>query len=179
MKIENRWTIVVAMAAVALMAGWGCSSAPETGDDDPHAVMGSPPSEGDQHYEFARPDGQRTVERDDEEQLEEVDDTISEAHLAALLRRGPSVVMRHVEVEPVLEDEDFVGFEVVELTEASAKYLGGRLSVGDVVTHINGVRIEKPDDYLNAWKALNDVREIRVNVIRDGEQEVVTWPIVD
>ncbi len=173
----TRW-MWLAMALV--LVGWGCSTTAEGTQDEDRQIMGSPPTEGDPNYEFARPDGERADPVAEEEaSLDEVGETLSEGHLGALLRRGPSVLMRHVEVEPVHDEDDFVGYEVVELSEASARHLGDRVRIGDVVTHLNGVRIEKPDDYLNAWTALNEVDTVRVDLIREDESMEVSWPITE
>jgi S1-C subfamily serine protease len=104
-------------------------------------------------------------------------DTVTSEELDSFLDRGPSYALTLVEVEPSRADGAFQGFEIVSMAEPANRFVSPHLTKGDVITHINGVRLEKPDDYLAAWKQLDEVSTIRVDFIRDGASEHATWQV--
>ncbi len=53
------------------------------------------------------------------------------------------------------------------------------LRPGDVITKVNGIRIETPFDAQDALEALAKVQAVRVDYDRDGKPEVLELPIVD
>ena len=170
--------MMVAVASLAWMSV-GCSSGPEEQDPSTEEVVGSPPDEDSPDYEFALPEtsvdassqsgDDAVVGYPDTEavQLEQID---------RLKAYGPSVVMEHVQLEPV-HDDGFVGFEIRDISPTARPYLEAELGEGDVITHVNLVRLEQPDDYMEAWDALSETEEIRVDFERDGESRAATWEV--
>lgn len=102
---------------------------------------------------------------------------VTRAQLQAFLEKGPSFALTMTRVTPHYEDGQFRGFEIVALHPNARRVLGTELVEGDVVTHINGVRIKQPDDYLSAWKRLNTVGVVEVKILRGGAPETARWAV--
>lgn len=164
--------------AVGLVAGAvGCATG--SGDHSPpQEVVGEPPAEDDVDSEFALPPshpGEHGQVGGDSPAVEPSAEpgVVTETELQRLQQFGPSVVMQHVETAPAHEDDEFVGFEIVGVSETARGYIESKLQPGDVVTHVNLVRLERPDDYMEAWDTLEDAEQIRFDVVRDGEDAEV------
>lgn len=97
------------------------------------------------------------------------------SHVDAVLKKGPPWLLSRVEVEEVLRKGAFIGWRVVNLP---ASWEGSGLRPGDVVTKVNGLGVEKPDDFFAVWTALSQAKELRVELERDGKVEALTMPIV-
>ncbi len=101
--------------------------------------------------------------------------SLSRARVDAVLRKGPPWLLSHVEVEEVLRKGAFVGWRVVAMP---AGWEGSGIKPGDVVTKVNGLGLEKPDDFFAAWTTVAGAKEIRVAYEREGKAEEVAMPIV-
>ena len=105
----------------------------------------------------------------------EVEGILSRQMLQEFLERGPSYTLTVVEVDPARKESSFVGFEVTAIAASARGFLGPWIQVGDVVTHVNGIKLESPDDYLQVWRSLQDVEAVRIDLLRSSETHVVTW----
>jgi hypothetical protein len=103
--------------------------------------------------------------------------SFTRSEVQAFMQKGPSYALTMVRVQPERVDGKFQGFKVIEMKPGAASTVAPQLVKGDVITHINGVRMEKPDDYLNAWKLLSEVSTIRVDFVRDGTSDHAVWNI--
>ncbi len=178
-SMKKAWALM-AVASMAWMAV-ACSSGPEEEDPAMNEVLGSPPSEDSPDYEFALPEmyGEGHSERSPAGQPAAGyphTEAVQKEQIDRLKGYGPSIVLTHVQVEPK-HDDGFVGFEIVEISETARPYLEHKLEEGDVVTHINLVRLEMPDDYLEAWEVLSKTEEIRIDFRRDEESKTATWKV--
>ncbi len=183
---QSAWIAAVASAAVLFFSLTACSSGPDLREDDrdsgPDEVLGAPPEEGSEDYEFAPPPRNPATppKAEGEPPAGEWDssaEVIDRYYLEQLEQFGPAVVLQHVDTAPVHDEDGFVGFEIVELSATASHYVEPRLQVGDVVTHVNLVRLEKPDDYREAWDTLADAEELRVDIERNGESEEILWAV--
>ena len=178
-----RHSAVCAIAALLVAVGLtACASGPEE-SSGPDEVVGQPPDEDSEDHEFAPPpqhpgthgsfDGDRTSETSSPSGDIEPG-VVTESQLDELQDYGPSIVMRHIETEPVHDGDEFVGFRVVDATETARVHMESKLEIGDIITHVNLVRLERPDDYMEAWQTLEGADEIRFDVIRgDDAREVI------
>lgn len=105
------------------------------------------------------------------------DAVITRAALQQLIQKGPSFPLSMVEVEAARSQGKFVGYRVLNMTPAAQEALQGRLMPGDIITHLNGVRVERPDDYLNAWKLLPDISALRIDFVRADAPTHVVWRV--
>jgi len=100
---------------------------------------------------------------------------ISEDGIEALLEGGPAYIFRVVTVEPVERDGTFRGYRIVEFSDVAREAVEPQLRVGDVVTEVNGVPIERPDDYMAAWEKLKHRSVLEVEFRRDGDVTRALW----
>jgi len=91
-----------------------------------------------------------------------------------VLAFGPPWLLRRVQMEDVARDGKFVGWRLIALPE---EWKSLDLKPGDVVTKVNGVVVEKPDDLWTVWTALAKASELKVSYERDGAPRELTLPI--
>jgi type II secretion system protein C len=157
------------VAAVVLLGG--CGSAPTASPHAPEpaspvaAVASSAPaSSADPSVRGPEPDV-RALKR-------------SAVHEA--VSKGLGAFLQHIELygQPVRVDGKFHGFRIAALHDAKF-WSGVDLKPGDVVTAVNGLPIERPEDGKNALESLEGARELRVSYERDGKPRELVYPIVD
>lgn len=106
--------------------------------------------------------------------------SIERKTLQDTIARGPSWFIRQVKVRPVVVRDVFYGFEVLDmfwdLPEDQA--IEG-IEPGDIVQLVNGMPIERPDQFMSAWAALTRAEHLSIRVIRGGRPLLVTWGIRD
>ena len=100
--------------------------------------------------------------------------TISRKNLDSVLLRRPGYVLSRIQMEEVLKQNKFIGWR---LTSFPADWDKTGLQPGDVVTELNGVALEKPEDLWTAWLALAEAAEIRIGFERDGKAASTTVKI--
>ncbi len=92
-----------------------------------------------------------------------------------LVTQGPPWVLRRVLSEEVMKsDGKFAGWRLVGLPE---EWRGIDLRPGDVVTRVNGLPLETPDQAWDAWKSIAKAPEIKISLMRDGAPRELTIPI--
>lgn len=103
--------------------------------------------------------------------------SLKRAEVNATLRDGVGYFLQNVMVEewPVMRDGKFHGFKIQTINEA----WGIDLKVGDVVTRVNGVVPEKPDDAEVVLRSLEKATALKVDYERNGMPRVLELPIVD
>ena len=103
----------------------------------------------------------------------------TELHRAALdelLARGPAYTLAMVQIDSAKADGKFVGFTIVSFRTELPAYLD--LEPGDVVTKVNGLPIETPDQFFAVFEALKTATEVRFDVLREGKAQAITVPVV-
>lgn len=92
-----------------------------------------------------------------------------------LTTQGPPWVLRRVLSEEVIRaDGKFAGWRLVGLPEEWSHI---DLRPGDVVSRINGLPLETPDEAWEAWKSVASQPELKITLTRDGAARQVTIPI--
>ena len=104
---------------------------------------------------------------------------VRQLDLAQLMGKGPAFVLQSVEVEPAREEGHFVGYRIRSMTASAEEALAGRVEVGDVITHLNGVVQRKPEDLLEAWKLMAASQRLRIDFVRDGEERAAVWDVIE
>jgi hypothetical protein len=99
---------------------------------------------------------------------------LARADVDSVLARGPAWVFQRVKIEEVLRENKFIGWRVTELPE-SWKHID--LKTGDVVTRVNGMTLERPEEVYTAWSSLNVASELKVSYERDGAAREVVFTI--
>jgi hypothetical protein len=94
--------------------------------------------------------------------------------LEAILREGPPWVLERVPIEEVLDQGKFKGWR---LQDFPAEWSHVELQPGDVVTALNGMPLETPDELWAAWATMGNLSEIKVSFVREGEAKELKVPI--
>lgn len=103
--------------------------------------------------------------------------TVSRGAVRETIRQGLGVFLQNVTVEdwPAMKDGKFHGFKLKAVRADWAV----DLKPGDVVTRINGMPIERPEQADAALRSLETAKTLRVDLERDGAPRVLELPIVD
>jgi type II secretory pathway component PulC len=106
--------------------------------------------------------------------------TLSSSAVRNAVAQGLGAFLQHVELDdkPVFVEGRFRGFRIKVLRDA-AFWSGVDLKPGDVVTSVNGLPIERPEQALRAFESLQSSSELRVSYERAGEPRELLYPIVD
>jgi type II secretory pathway component PulC len=106
-------------------------------------------------------------------------DAIRRSAIRDVLAAGPGAFLQKVSVDdhPVLAGGKFHGFRIAALQADS--FGGVDLKPGDVVTRIEGMPIEHPEEAIEAFNALRVASELRVDYERDGVARMLRYRIVD
>jgi hypothetical protein len=92
-----------------------------------------------------------------------------------LTTQGPPWVLRRVISEEVLrKDGKFAGWRLVGLPE---EWKDIDLKPGDVVTGVNGLPLETPDQAWEAWKSVASAAQLKITLMRDGAARQLILPI--
>jgi len=93
----------------------------------------------------------------------------------ALTALGPAWLLRRVLREESFDKAGaFAGWRITGLPD---EWSDVDLRPGDVVSRVNGLPLETPDDAWEAWKSVAKAREIRVHLERDGAPRDLVIPI--
>jgi general secretion pathway protein C len=104
--------------------------------------------------------------------------SISRSKLKAVVAEGPGAFLQKIVLDdrPVFVGGKFHGFRVVSLKDALAS---SDLRAGDVITRVNGMPIERPEQAVEVFRALPAAKELRVSYERDGEPKELVYPITE
>lgn len=102
---------------------------------------------------------------------------IPRARWDAALKRGPAWVLQQVPVRAVAHQRHFVGFQILGLFPDEPDIQVTGLRLGDVLQHVNGLPIERPDQFMKIWKALPQANHLTVQFLRRSQPLEVTWQI--
>jgi S1-C subfamily serine protease len=104
--------------------------------------------------------------------------TLTRTQVKTTVQEGLGVFLQNVDLDDhaVFESGKFHGFRVLALRDGPAK---SGLLAGDVVTSVNRMPIERPEQALAAFRSLETANELRVDYERNGEPKTLTIPIVD
>lgn len=184
--------LIMTLLAALVLAGSACasSSGSRPGDAGPPEPIGDRPSQTEAEF-HGPPRGPDVLEvappgsgaaqpavAGDAPEIDVADEiVVSRRQLEHFASKGPAYVFSQVDTEPVQDNGRFIGFQIVDVTEAAHAVMAPHLRVGDVITHVNGVRIQRPDDYLEVWKALPQSASVRIDFLRDGARQQVVWGV--
>ena len=102
---------------------------------------------------------------------------VARSDVSKFMDHGPAFLLTQIEVKPVHGKEGFEGYRLVSTRGGVRSFMEPQIQLGDVVTHVNGIRLERPDDYLQAWNSLAKTEWIRVDFKRDAEKKHALWAV--
>jgi len=104
---------------------------------------------------------------------------IMRADLLPVLERGLGSFLKNVETEPTFHQGTFVGFRIISIFPGDLDYASLDLRPGDVVTHVNGRSIERPEQAVAVWDQLRTADDLVVHYRRGDEALALRFRIVD
>ena len=133
----------------------------------------SPPAKSPQS---ATPD-ERASATSPAEAAPEKTSSLRRSQVKRTIARGLGYFLQEVSVDdyPVMTGGKFHGFKIKAITGD----WGVDLRPGDVVTRVNGMAIEHPEDADAALRSLEKAQALRVDFDRDGKARTLELPIVD
>ncbi len=103
--------------------------------------------------------------------------SLHRSQVKAGIARGLGYFLQNVTVDdyPVMKGNKFYGFKIKNINAE----LGVDLRPGDVVTRVNGMSIEHPEEADAAMRTLDKARSLRVDFERDGKPRTLELPITE
>ncbi len=103
--------------------------------------------------------------------------TLRRAEVKETIARGLGMFLQNVTVDdwPVMREGKFHGFKIKTLNPE----WGVDLRAGDVVTRVNGIVPEHPEEADAALRALEKAPSLKVDFEREGKSRTLELPIVD
>jgi S1-C subfamily serine protease len=107
------------------------------------------------------------------------DHTLTRSAVHAAVVDGLGVLLQRVEIDdqPVMLGGKFHGFRITALRDPEF-WAGVDLKPGDVVTAVNGMPIERPEQAQAALESLEAAPQLRVAFERDGHLHELVYAIV-
>lgn len=104
--------------------------------------------------------------------------SIARSDVDAMVHAGFGVFLQTVMVDehPVFQNGKFHGFRIAALAPA---YASSGLVAGDVVTRVNGMPIERPEQAMEVFRSLEVASELHIDYERDGAPRELRLAIVD
>jgi type II secretion system protein C len=108
------------------------------------------------------------------------DHAVTRSAVRAAIADGLGVFLQRVDIDdqPVMTGGKFHGFRIAGLRDPDF-WAGVDLKAGDVVTAVNGMPIERPEQAQTALESLEAAKELRVAYDRDGQPHELVYAIVD
>lgn len=103
--------------------------------------------------------------------------SLQRAEVKEMIAKGLGAFLQNVAVEdwPVMHQGKFFGFKIRAINPAWRV----DLAPGDVVTRVNGIVPERPEEADAALRSLAKASSLKVEFERDGKAKTLELPIVD
>lgn len=105
--------------------------------------------------------------------------SISRKDLLLVLAKGGQWVISQFEVEPSFKKGRFVGWKIVDIRPKDAVVSRWPILRGDVVSKVNGMPIERPEQFIKAFDKLRTAPRLQVDLQRGGSALVLSYEIVN
>jgi len=104
---------------------------------------------------------------------------LQRAAVDEVLLQGPQRFVRRLRLSPALVAGKFVGHRLDEIPRDDPVLGAVDLHPGDIIVGVNGMPLERPEQFMAAWEALKAADQIRIEYLRGGRALVLRWAIVD
>lgn len=103
--------------------------------------------------------------------------TIERAKLLAVLDSGPATFLRQVEVAAHIENDRFVGWQLVQLLDRAGPLGDVDVAPGDVLLAINGRPLSRPDQLQAVWDSLRSANQLKADLWRGNSKLELAFTI--
>jgi hypothetical protein len=86
--------------------------------------------------------------------------TIDRARMVAVLDAGVPSFLRQFEVAPHIENERFIGWQLVQLLDRASPLTTLDVAPGDVLLAVNGKPLSRPDQLQTVWDSLRTANQV-------------------
>ena len=86
--------------------------------------------------------------------------TIDRARMVAVLDAGVPSFLRQFEVAPHIENERFIGWQLVQLLDRASPLTTLDVAPGDVLLAVNGKPLSRPDQLQTLWDSLRTANQM-------------------
>lgn len=104
---------------------------------------------------------------------------LQRAAVDEVLLQGPQRFIRRIRLSPATVAGKFVGHRVDDIARDDPILGTVDIHPGDVIVGVNGMPLERPDQFMAAWEGLKEADELRLEFLRGGRALVLRWEIVD
>ncbi len=101
---------------------------------------------------------------------------ISRGHLDQVLAEGPGRLLQRVQLIPYRENNRFIGFQITTLFPNEGWRVPG-VQIGDVISRINGLRMDRPEQFMHLFQSLVTAQQLDLELIRNGSPIRIVFPI--
>lgn len=138
------------------------------------------PSSGDAPEQTSAQAEQPAANRQPENQTIKVEaGAIPREGLRRVLQRGIARFLQQVPAEPFLARGRFVGWRITALYAGDDRFADSWIKPGDTVVRVNGLSIERPENFKTVWDSLYTARELVVLLLREGRVYQVRYAIAE
>lgn len=103
--------------------------------------------------------------------------TLERSVVQAVVKAGPQPFIAGVQVAPVMEAGRFRGFRLLEVKATSPLAGSENVRAGDVLVSVNGLPVERPDQFMAAWGKLARAERLEVKLLRGEQPLTYRWTI--
>lgn len=96
--------------------------------------------------------------------------------ILAAQAEGPGRLLQRVPVVPFRDNGRFLGFQIVALFPGEEIRVDG-LRAGDIISRVNGMRIDRPEQFMNLFAQIHQESSLEIEIIRDGQFKIVRFLI--
>lgn len=100
---------------------------------------------------------------------------ITRTELDDVIKKGPANILAMVQTDSIMRNGKFVGFRIVSFRTEALTILG--IQPEDIVRRINGLPIERPEQFLKVFEQLKTAKELTFTVVRDSKELTLKTPI--
>jgi membrane-associated protease RseP (regulator of RpoE activity) len=105
---------------------------------------------------------------------------VARTELERFLDQGIPATLQQVPVQPVFSKGHLLGYQVISFF-AGRPDIASRAGIiaGDVITHVNGQPVARPEDLWSVWEAMRSSPRITIDLVRDGQPLRLAWKVED
>jgi type II secretory pathway component PulC len=96
-----------------------------------------------------------------------------------MIQKGPGHLLRYIRVSPSHKARRFLGFRLDEVMTQDPRFQSPNVSAGDIILHINKVRIQTPGDFHKAFLTLKNSQKIVFDILRGERRFLVIYPVLN
>jgi len=107
-----------------------------------------------------------------------VENQLKQSVLEQVLDVGPQRFISSLRVDPAFDGKRFVGYRLIGFTPDSPVAAGRSVVSGDIIVAVNGLSLERPDQFMKAWQSLRGKPHLDILIRRGNERILFRWVIL-